>query len=353
MPITWFDGIPITVEAGLSSATGTYGTWDSSLWNTGTWGPDTVWTDISPWVKSIETRRRFERDLQAWASGEGTIVLKNDDGRFSPANLSGPYVVGGVTGIRPWRPIRIKVAGNPIYTGYALAWNEVYARGHADRERHRPVPRRVRVARPDQRVRDLSPRRRRAIGSADPPDPQQRRPHRRAGGRRRPVPMQATTLAQNTVAELKLTADSEGGAVWVEADGAIWFQNRYALLENSRSNSITATFGDGSGNELPCVDVEVDTDEDRLVNLVSFARDGGTAKVVGDATSRALYGDKTYQRHDLITVADGEVAGLAELYVAAHKDAELRVKSLTFAPRTPARISCCCSCSPCRHGSGT
>lgn len=301
MTVTWFDGIQITVEAGLSAATGSYAVWDQSLWDTGTWGPDTVWTDISQWVKSIETRRRFERDLQAWASGEATITLKNDDGRFSPANLSGPYVTGGVTGLRPWRPIRISVAGNPIYTGYALSWDESFARGHATGMV--TVPCRdefAALARVDGFETE-------PVGAGEMSGQRIHRILDNAGhtgnravdvGR---VPLQATALAENTVSELKLTADSEGGALWVSADGTIWFENRYALAENTRSNTVTATYGDGSADEeLPCMDIKVSQDADRLVNYASFARVGGTAHIAADNNSRALYGDKTYKRDDLI-----------------------------------------------------
>jgi hypothetical protein len=74
MPLSWFDGsVTITVEAALSAATGTYGAWDASLWDTATWGPDVVWTDISSRLRSIHTERKFSRDMQVWEGRPGDV----------------------------------------------------------------------------------------------------------------------------------------------------------------------------------------------------------------------------------------------------------------------------------------
>src|SRR6266704_2302177 len=42
----------------LSTLPSGYGTWDTAVWNTSTWGPDVLWTDISAYVRSISTDRR-------------------------------------------------------------------------------------------------------------------------------------------------------------------------------------------------------------------------------------------------------------------------------------------------------
>jgi hypothetical protein len=334
MPVRWFDNIELTVEAGLSAATGSYAAWDSSLWNTGTWGPDTIWTDISPYVRSINTQRRFARDLQQWETGSARVELKNSDGRFSPTNMSSPYITAGVSGVRPWRPIRIKVQGVPIWTGYVLSWDESYSRAHATatvvadcRDEFASLARFDGFETTEQGAGETTGRRiHRVLDSAS-----------HTGDRAVDVgysTCQATNLSQNALGELKLVADSEGGAVWVEADGAVWFASRYALIDNTRSRVIQATFGDGTNDaELPCMTIETSNAGEELVNIVSFARAGGTAHIVGDATSRALYGDAPHQRHDLVLEADGDVEGVAQLYVATHKDAEYRIEKITFSPR--------------------
>src|SRR5690242_14685461 len=101
MSRTLFDGVTVTVEAAFSNATGSYGAWDSGLWDTAMWGPDLTWTDITDYVRSINTNRSFDRAAQAWESGTATLVLDNRDARFSPTNTTGPYASGGITGVRP------------------------------------------------------------------------------------------------------------------------------------------------------------------------------------------------------------------------------------------------------------
>jgi hypothetical protein len=325
--------VPLTVEAALSAATGSYAAWDVALWDTGTWGPDDLWTDISQYVQSVETQRRFDRDLQAWGSGTANIVLNNSDGRFCPDNMDSPYVVAGITGVRPWRKLRIKIGVFPIYTGYALAWDETYARGHATSSTL------VRCEDEFSALARFDGFETEPVGSGELTGPRLHRLLDNAGhigdraideGR---FSVQATTLAQPTLTEMKLTSDSEGGALWVEADGSIWFENRYALIENDRSRVIQATFGDGSSFvELPCMNIETAYDGENMRNIAVFARAGGTAQLFDDATSRALYGDARFSRSDLLLEADADVAGLSELYVRSHKDADLRIESITFRP---------------------
>jgi hypothetical protein len=47
---------------------------------------------------------------------------------------------------------------------------------------------------------------------------------------------------------MKLTTvvDSEGGALFVDADGTAIFEDQYALMENARSNTVQGTFVDAN-----------------------------------------------------------------------------------------------------------
>lgn len=333
----WFDAVTFTVEAALSAATGTYGVWTSGRWDTATWGPDVVWADVSQWVRSLESTRRFSRDLQSWEPGAATVVLGNRDRRFSPLNLTGPYATSGITQIRPWRPIRWRATFNGItytlFSGYALAWEETFVPGHADAYVTVPcVDEMGRLAAFDGV--EMVP-----VGAGESSG---RRIHRvldnaghtgtRAVDNGR-VTVQATTLAANAVTELKLVADSEGGALWVDADGTIIFDQQYALMENTRSNEIQATFGDGSGTELPCANIDVAYNGDLVANLASFARVGGSAQNVADNASRALYGDRRASRTDLVCETDTQALGLATFWVERYKDPELRVVRIQIKPR--------------------
>jgi hypothetical protein len=248
MTVTWYDGIQIQVLAGFSAAGSGFGVWGTSLWGTGTWGPETVFTDISAWVRSIQTDRGFSRSVQDWNAGTATLVLKNQDGRFSPSNPASPYMISGITGIRPWRPIVINIEGTPIFTGYAISWQETYQaagpRTGGATMTVRCVDEMASLARFDGVLTV-------PIGGGEPAGDRIHRILDNAGhtglrdidiGR---VTLQPTVHDQNAVTEMKLVSDSEGGALYVERDGAVVFDDRYHLVEHPDSSRIQATFGDG------------------------------------------------------------------------------------------------------------
>jgi hypothetical protein len=253
MPVALFDGVTLTVEIALSAATGSYGVWDVSLWDTGTWGPDVIWTDVSEFVSNvspISTSRKFNRDVQVWESGGASVELRNEDGRFSPANIASPYVVGGVTGIRPWRPVRIQAvyAGitHDVFRGYVIDWQEGWSRAPSGEG---VATMTVQCVDELDRLAKFDGLEQAPVGEGESSGARVHRILDNAGfvgdrnideGR---MTFAETTLASNAVTELKLAADSEGGAVFVEADGSICFEHQYSLVENTRSNTVQATFG--------------------------------------------------------------------------------------------------------------
>ncbi len=339
MSITTLYGVTLTIEAALSAATGSYGTWDAGKWDTSTWGPDETWVDISAYVRSISTTRRLSRDVQTWQSGTATIILDNRDARFTAANLAGPYVTAGVTGIRPWRPIRVRAAWAgvtyDVYRGYALAWNEGYVE---------PFPNGgdafVTVACEDEwsalaRFDGLTQT---PIGAGETTG---NRIHRilsnagYAGARMIDVgsfTVQATDLSSNAVAELQLTNDSEGGGLYISRNGTVVFEDNLSLIENTRSNTIQATWGDGPG-ELPYSAVSPSYDGQLTVNIAAWSRVGGATQTVTDETSRALYRDKRNTRTDLICETDPQVNTLAVFFVQKFAQPEDRIDSVDIKPR--------------------
>ena len=338
-------GLTYTVEVALSAATGSYGIWDAGLWDTATWGPDITWVDVSQWVRSIGIERRFDRTARTWDQGAATVELVDADGRFSPVNLAGPYVTGGITQIRPWRDARVTFtwAGvtYPAYRGYVVDWREAWIQSSPNAgmavttmqcaDEMASLARFGGVALPEAGGSETTGRRVHRIldnaGHTGPRDVDDGR-----------MTCQPTTLEKNAAEELKLTADSEGGVIWVDRSGTVVFDNIYALIENSRSNTVQATFGDGGG-EQPYNDVTSEYNGDLIVNIAAFARAGGEVQTVVDATSRALYKDKRDPRTDLVTEVDTQVNTIATLWVQRFKDPEYRLTSVRVLPRfKPAQL---------------
>lgn len=340
MSVTGWDGlVTLTVEIALSAATGTYGAWDTGIWDSSTWGPDVVWTDVSGYVRSAHTERGFSRALQVWQAGTATVVLDNQDGRFSPTNLSGPYVTSGITEVRPLRPIRIRATYSavtyPIYQGYVQEWRESWSGGGPGLG---DAVATVTCADEFGRLAAVDGMETSAQGGGELSGVRVHRVLDAAGhtGERAiesgENTLQETTLADATLAELESVVVAEGGALYVAADGALTFEGRLALIENSRSLTAQAVFGD-DGVDISYVDAEVTYDSDLVVNYAAYTCVGGTVQAVADNTSRALYGDRRQVLTDLTCETDAQALALAQWAVQQYKDPESRFVSIVLMPR--------------------
>lgn len=339
MPQLLVSGITLTVEAAFSTATAkNYAIWGSAIWDSATWGPDQTWVDITAYVRKVDTKRTFGRNINNWESGTASIELLNTDGRFSPSKTTSPYSVGGVTGIRPWIPVRIRAtwAGviYDVYRGYALSWQETYAEAYPGGGGAY-----VTVACTDE-IGSLARFDGLAGVSVGAGESTGARVHRildaanyRGARNVHPgnVTVQATDMSANAVSALKLVVDSEGGALYVAKDGAVVFEHNYALIENPRSNTVQGAFGDGSG-DLPASDITLSYNGDLVVNIAAFQRVGGTVQVATNEPSRALYKDKRFSRSDLISETDAQVLALAQFWVSKYGEPEQLITSLQVNP---------------------
>lgn len=338
-------GVTLTVELGLSAATGnTYGIWDSGLWDNATWGPDDVWEDVTQWVRAVDTDSAFGRDVRSWEAGTARIVLDDRDGRFNPDNPNSPYRINGISSIRPWRPVRARAAYGgveyPIWRGYVKPWDERYSAVRGPNTGDVELT----LACVDEfgSLARYNPLAQNSIGQGETSGVRIHRILNNAGhmGPRDIHPgnvtMQATTLANNVVTDLKLTADSEGGAVYVGPDGTIIFQHNYALIENTRSNTRQVLWGDDpAAGELPYTDVEPNYDGDMIINVAQYARVNGTAQVVTNEASRALYGPAGLPRTDLMCETDAQVKTLAQFDILQYADPTQRISHIGVTPLSP------------------
>lgn len=345
MTITTEYGVDLTVQLGLATPADSYSLWGSGRWGTARWGPGARWVDVTEKLRSATTHRAFGREVAAWEAGTATVVLDDRDGRFSPDATSGPYVVNGTSQVRPWRDIRI-LAGYggvtyPIWRGYIRGFGETYdavtGPGAGDAEVTLEcvdtfgwLARFDGVEGPDVGGGELfGERLHRVLDNA-----------RHRGGRdihTGNVTMQATNLSKNTVTEMKLTADSEGGAVYVGPDGTIIGEHNYALIENERSNSVQVTWGDSGldAGEMPYEDVATRYDSDQIVNIASFARVGSTAQTVTNEASRSLNGPARSVRTDLVCETDDQARRLAQFELLQYARPERRVSRVDATPLSP------------------
>jgi len=336
--------LDLTVQIALNTSTSSFPVWDTALWDTAVWGPDEVWTDVSPWVRKVQSNRELTSDLRAWSAGKCTIVLNNVDGRFSPDNLAGPYVAGGISQIIPGRPAQITMsyAGitYPIFFGYIDVWSEGYdmfgpRKGDAYMEAS-GSDEWQRISRPDGVA--LTP-----AGAGETFGARVMRVLNSIGFSRTAdldvgsIPFQATDLSSKPVDELVVTAASEGGTIMIGPDGTLIGRDRYSLVEDTRSVNVQTVFGDGGGSEVPWEKLDVSPlSTDQVINTAQYTAVGGVQQLAFDPSSRALYGiisDGASWADKLICVNDSDVDVLAQWTVMANKDPAVRIKSITLRPR--------------------
>lgn len=327
------------IGVGASSAVSL---WDLGEWDTAEWEEGTVWTDVTSYCRVVDTNAEFSRELSGYNAGRLTVVLDNANGYFSPDNTDSPFRIGDSTAIGVLRPIRVRFNYNGtdffLFTGRVETWDET-----PDGLEGASVT--VTAIDPFAELAAFDSYAQSSAGAGEVYGDRINRILDNAGwtGDRfvddGVHTMQATTLAQNALTELKLTADSEGGAVWCGPDGAFYADGQSALVEKARSSVVQVVFtnSDYSGGIVPLIGYEQDSveiayDGSQVVNLAAYARTGGTVQVASSTPSRVLYGDRQDQRSDLICETDGMALALAERKVALYQNPERRVEQLTFSP---------------------
>lgn len=354
--------VELIVELGLMTPTSFSGIWDVAIWDTSFWGTGPDRRDVSDYVRLMNTSRSFSDDLKSWNAGSVNIVLDNRDGRFSPDNLEfgAPYVVAGLTGIRPGCPIWVSIqfAGTtyPLFAGYATDWNEGW-QGHSitastcddnidpdgvDREGDAFMA----LVGTDEWGRLGRQKRRTPValtGAGDTFGERISRILASAGYSGSTVlgsgvaTFQDTDLSSEVLGELNKTAESEGGAVWVDADGSVVAKGRYALMEDVRSSTIQVAFGDNpAAGEIMWTNISIAPVSDQgIINHAIYMRTGGTAQEVSDATSIVLYGtcDDDSQPTDLTCQDDAQVLALAQWRVITGNEPEAVVNDIQLKPR--------------------
>lgn len=294
-----------------------------------------TWTDITAYVLQWSTNRgssRAEGPIVRYQAGRATVVLRNDDYRFDPTNLSGPYVSGGATQVLPMRQMRIRATWNAvtynIFRGYIDNWPVDYVNAASSRVQITVTDATKVIAAFD--ANEVSP-----VGAGEDTGARINRVLDNAGwpaGLRNidtgDTTVQATNLSQNAWTEILLTADTENGAVFIDDDGKVRFIKRSAQINGTS----VATFGDAAG-ELPYDAVTVEYDDEQIWNLYRVSRVGGAQQVQENTTSEAAYNEKrTLTRTDLIMQDDDTANNWAGWGLYQTQDPELRFSSLTFRP---------------------
>jgi hypothetical protein len=294
-----------------------------------------TWTNVSASYgrRGISIKRgsaRIDSPIIRYDAGTASVTLNNTDRRFDPTHLSGPYVSGGRSLITPMRPIRIRAVWDSttynLFRGFIDQWDVDHV---AD------IYSEVLVTATDA-FKVLNNRRRTAVAPVGAGEDSGDRVDRILDSIDWPIAdrevslgnstLQATTLEGDALAELQAVAESEIGELYVDGIGQVVFRNRHAILLDSRSNTVQATFGT-AGTRTPAR-AKLVTDDATFYNEIRATREGGTEQVLGDTASQDEFLIKTYQASGLLLEEDTIVAGYASWILYVSKEPEVRFDSL-------------------------
>lgn len=159
--------------------------------------------------------------------------------------------------------------------------------------------------------------------------------------------------------EMGITADSENGLLYADRLGNIIYKDRQTKTFPVEYNQVTADLVAGphtaslprwdsipNKTGSPIVDpfqLETDWSASRMVNRVTLAVAGGSARQFDDTDSQKAYGIRTYQRMDLVCLENSygtdTLPILAGEIMAGQSKPVLRINSVSFRPSGPNHVS--------------
>jgi len=302
--------------------------------------------DISSQVMRCSVRRGRNRILANFEAGTATVTLNDPDSKFNPQNASGPYYGKLI----PLRKIRIyaetEYLGSPVevdlFAGYITSYDTGFYSGvyttstvtlqcvdgfrllnNVSTPQDAGTPA-IPVPIPGCNTTQLSGTRVNAILDF-------------AGF---PSSMRTTTAGNSTMqadpggvrsvlAAIQTVEQSEFGAFFMQRSGKTLFLDRDTVAK--RADATPRTYTDtGSPGTFPYSNIDFAFDDQNILNRVTVARVGGVPQTVENQASIDKFFVKSGQRTNLLVQTDQESEDQANTLLAARKNADLRIDSITL-----------------------
>ena len=290
-------------------------------------GGATTFTDVTSYVQSVNINRGRSRDINSFVAGTASIVLDNStDGRFNPANASGPYYPG----IEPLMEVIVDclVAGESdytvLYTGLVTDWQVQYPDKTTSKVQVSCSDQFLRLA--NVEVNSLS------VSSTD------------SGSMISSIlsnaqvlfsgstsidtgnsTMQAINKSGNLLALIHQIEQSENGAFFVAADGTLKFENRHSSFPTTS----TVIFSD-DGSNVSYLEVNQPVDDDLIYNKINLKREGGSMQTVNDTASQAKFLLRVLEKTNLLNNSDTDVLDAANYLLGKYKEALPRFSAMVL-----------------------
>lgn len=284
-----------------------------------------VWTDISADVLSLEIARGRQDELSSFNAGWCRLLLRNDDGAYSPENTASAYYPN----IRPMKRVRVSVTDNGLFTTDYLFYGWI--------ESWRPVDTIGTMAKLEVRATDLFLRLKRVkLNDTWPAELSGTRVGRVLDKVAWPNALRsidagidtvtAETVTDDALTHLEAIRRTEDGQMWGSGDGTFAFRDRHARFTDTASVSSRLTFGP-SNNRFRVLDYEANLFD--TYPTVEVTRTGGTAQSVTDSSAEAEFGANTLSVGTLHET-DGIANAHARWLLASKSQVVGKLKSVTL-----------------------
>ena len=276
--------------------------------------------DITSDVYAIRVDRGRSRWLDDFQAGTCSITLDNRTRTYDPTG-GGTYS----TDIVPGKRFRVTSGGTPIFDGTADDWDIAYSLG-GDSVASVVISDGFSdlghtILTETATTSQLSGARLTAIlDRADVNFPTAYRDI--AAG---VTTLQADTIADGTdvASYAQLIARTEGGRLFMAADGDLTFRDRY---ETQTVAGALKFADDGTG--VPYYGIQVAVGSELLFNRALVTRVGGTQQTADNLTSQDSYGVRTLEYGNLLFDSDTDSDGFAEYLVSRYGTPEVRISQI-------------------------
>lgn len=302
--------------------------------------------DVSNIALQISIRRGRNRILNKFEAGLATVVLADNNGDWSPQNVSSPYYGK----LLPLRKIRIWAdyddgSGTEryyLYSGYITSYNSTYGLGIEDTSK-------ITLQCVDG-FRLLNGIGISTVAGAGSPQLSGARIETLLDVVSWPTSQRAIDAGNSTMQAdpgtadrdllnaLQLVESSEFGGFFISAEGDATFLSRDTVSKKADETPVVFA-DDGSG--LTYQQIEFANDDTLLVNDVTVTRLNGTSQNVFDQTSIDTYFLHSGKRDGILVQTDAESLDQAKTLLVARKDTTDRIDSMTINvndPTSPAKI---------------
>jgi hypothetical protein len=294
-----------------------------------------VIVDVSNQVNRIETRRGRTALSDQFQTGSLSLRIVDQNGDFNPENPSSPYY----TLLTPMKKVQITATYGsttyPIFSGFITSYVTTYPR-EAEDVTYTTIQAvdAFRLAQNAQistvtgtSAGQLSGARiNNILNQIDWP------------ASMRDIDSGLTTLQadpgtnRTALSALITVANSEYGALYVNADGEFVFQDREVTV-GSIANTPTVFADDGSG--IDYADVAWILNDTLIFNKATITRVGGSAQVATNQASIDKYFLHSYFLDGLLMQTDAVALDYAKAYVASRAETSIRCDAIVLDLYTP------------------